>query len=254
MKKIISFLVVLGLMSGVGVYAGEESYEEKKAPTSMEDRAVIYHDFDLELEIENGKVFASWDEFDIEGFDWFKLVHSTTNSAPVYPNDKTRFVWNVDQTEASFKLEKGVNYIRICAVVLNDDYSKDRYCGKVQSIDIDEDDVSDNPEKKEVYKAEKKETYKAKAVEQKNKTKTLSVTLKKRVDDIIESFINRLLEKDYSDTEIVSTIDVVLERLENYENKSQYVELLSYMEEVLMEYRNIYDNPLGDLEDIFSDL
>jgi len=147
-----------------------------------------------------------------------------------------------------------MNYIRLCAVVLNDDYSKDRYCGKVQSIDIDEDDISDTPEKKQAYKAEKKETYKKAVVNNKNKTKTLSITLKKRVDEIIESFINRLLEKDYSDSEIVSTIDVVLERLANYENKSQYAELLSYMEEVLMEYRNMYDNPLEDLEDLFSDL
>ena len=108
---------------------------KKKTVTKMEDRAVIAHDFDFSIDVENWKVTAEWDAFDGEGFQWFKLVYSTTNSKPVYPTDKTVFVGNKDQLTKTFKLKAGASthYVRLCAVALNDDYSKDRYCSEVKT-------------------------------------------------------------------------------------------------------------------------
>jgi len=248
MKKLLSFFILLGLGGMAGAYAGEESHEVKKTSTALEDRAVIYYDFNLELNTENGVVQASWDDFIGEGFDWYKLVYSTTNVNPVYPTDKTVFVGSIDQTEASVKLKAWDNYMRICAITLNDDYSKDRYCGTSQKIQWD------GSSQAVMHKAEKKETYKETGITQKNDSKNVSEALKKRVDEIIENFINKLLERGDSNEAIVETIDIVLDRLENHEKKIQYEALLTYMKDVIIEYRAIYDNPLGDLEEIFSDL
>jgi len=243
-----------------------EEYEknENKASLKMEERQVIEYDFALEIEVEeDGLAYASWDEFDIEWFDWFKLVYSTTNTAPVYPHDTTIFVGNADQTESSFKLKRGMNYVRICAVVLNDDYSKDRYCGEVQKIEFwDSDAVPDESdyEKKKEYdkKDEYKKSYESKKQEVKKKIQAkkmyLSKSLKERIDELLENFIENLEDRDYSDEKIIETIDIVLERLENYKENDKFAAIVSYMGEVLRKYRAEYDNVLNELDDIFSDL
>ncbi len=261
MKKIVSFLLLLGMFSSIGVYAGDEYYEKSDAPKEMEDREVIYYDFDLELELENGVVEAEWDEFEGEWFDWYKLVYSTSNSKPVYPYDKTVFVGNENQTESSFKLQRGetYHYVRICAITLNDDYSKDRYCGEVQKLEWDgeyekEEYKKEYSEKKSYNKTEKKEYVKNKVAQKKAVVKELSSAMKLRVDEMIAMFMERMENADFSDAKIVSTIDTVLVRLKKYERQTKYKALASYMREVLMEYRDEYDNPLDELEWIFEGL
>lgn len=245
-----------------------EEYQEtdKKESVKMEDREVIAHDFDLEIDVDGRVAEAEWDEFDIDGFEWFKLVHSTTNSHPVYPHDKTVFIGSADQTEASFKLNQGVNYVRICAVVLNDDYSKDRYCGAVQKIEVSTGDYEDEDDYKKEYSDkktyEKKEEVQDKVAEKKTEVKDkleakkmyLSKSIKERIDILLENFIDTLEQKAYSDEKIVSVIDVVLERLAAYKDNEKYVAIINYMELVLREYRTEYDSVLGDLDEVFQDL
>lgn len=262
MKNFLALIVVF-FVSISYTHAWEEyQATEKKESVKMEDREVIAHDFNLELDVEGRVAQASWDEFDIDWFDWFKLVHSTTNSYPVYPDDKTIFVGSADQTESSFKLKDGVNYVRLCAVVLNDDYSKDRYCGAVQKIEL-LDDADETPNKTDVDTSEKKQkAYEAKKQEVKEKTQEnaqvkkmyLAKSIKERIDVLLENFINNLEEKDYSDEKIVSTIDIVLERFEAYKDNEKYIAIVNYMELVLREYRAEYDSVLGEFDDIFSDL
>ena len=250
MKSFIAAMVLLSVSFSY-TFAWDEVYK-KNTPKKMEDREVIYYDHRLELEVEDGIVEAEWEEFDEEGFDWFKLVYSTTNSKPVYPLDKTIFVWNENQTETSFKLQSGsTHYVRLCAVVLNDDYSKDRYCGEVQKLEYSN-DISTNKSQKKVI-AKKVQNVSEKKSYEKKKNLELSSAVKMRVDEVIEMFMERLLENNYTDGEIVSTIDTVLDRLEVYENKDAYKVLAAYMRKVLEEYRVKYDNPLQELEDIFSD-
>jgi len=141
--------MLLLLVSFSYTYAWDE-YEtyEKTEPTKMEDREVIYYDHGLELELDDGEVEAEWDKFDIDGFDWYKLVYSTTNNQPVYPHDKSIFIGSIDQRETTFRLQKWAenHYVRLCAVVLNDDYSKDRYCGEVQKLIAEVDDEEEHEE------------------------------------------------------------------------------------------------------------
>lgn len=272
MKKIVAFMMLVAMLSPLSAFAGEEgSYEKTEAPKSMEDREVIYHDFDLELELEDGVVSADWDEFDIDGFDWFKLVYSQSETNPVYPTAYTMFIGSKDQTEAEFRLKSGgmKHYVRLCAVVLNDDYSKDRYCGATQLIEGDAVDQykEEYKEKKEEYKEEKKEEYKKEeykkdvktvATKQKDieeaKKMYLPKSIKTRIDNLLENFITGLGDKGYSDTKIVETIDIVLERLEAYEGNDKYAAIVGYMKRVLEEYRTEFNSGLGDLDGIFSDL
>ena len=280
MKSFIAMMLLV-CVSFSYTHAWDE-YEkyEKSQPTKMEDREVIYYDHDLDLELEDGEVEAEWDEFTKDGFDWYKLVYSTTNSNPVYPEDKTIFVGSKDQRETTFKLDSrsSNHYIRLCAVVLNDDYSKDRYCGEVQKLVTSSEDFEDDSqeEKKYEYKkeaeaktqakkealqkkleekqklaAEKKESVSQKVAEKKA---TLSTNMKSRIDSVIENFIERLDEKWYSDAQITSAINTVISRLWEFKNKTWYKEIVKYMIEVLEEYRNEYSNPLEELESIFDGL
>ncbi len=280
MKSFIAMMLLL-CVSFSYTQAGDE-YEkyEKTEPTQMEDRDVIYYNHSLELEMDDGMVEAEWDEFSKDGFDWFKLVYSTTNSNPVYPEDKTIFVGSKDQRETTFRLDsKSTNhYVRLCAVVLNDDYSKDRYCGEVQKLVTTAEDFEDDSqeEKKYEYKkeveaktqakkeelqkkleekkrliAEKKESTTQKVIEKKA---IISTNMKSRIDSVIENFVSKLEAKWYSDAQMTSAINTVISRLWEFKNKAWYTEIVKYMIVVLEEYRDEYSNPLQELESIFDGL
>lgn len=250
-------------------HAGDE-YEkyEKTEPTKMEDREVIYYDHDLELELEDGKVEAEWDEFTKDGFDWYKLVYSTTNSNPVYGEDKVIFIGSIDQRETSFKLQSGsdTHYVRLCAVVLNDDYSKDRYCGKTQTLTWEyvnqyekeekEGYKKDNTEGNDARYAPEEKKYTESTKETKSSTKkvTISSAMQVKIDTVIDEFIEKLVAKWYSDAQVTLAIDTVISRLEAFKNKAGYKYIVQYMVIVLEEYREEYSNPLEDLESIFDGL
>lgn len=275
---------------------------DKKEPTKMEDREVIYWNHGLELKLENWEVIASWNEFPSNAwFDWFKLVYSTSNSQPVYPNDKTVFVGSRMQTETSFKLDDGwEHFIRLCVVVLNDDYSKDRYCGDVQTFEkeyIADEEKKYNEEKKvekkyyekeremkvctmeyapvcgkkdgkykmysnncmreaaDAYKVEEKYCTGENEYEEKTEsTFGLSLTLRLKINEVLEDFIERLEDKNYSDEKISDSIDIVLERLEALAKKSKYKNIAGYMMQELTAMQEKYSDPLWEFESIFEGL
>ena len=276
MKKYTSIVLMAVLLCSTAGASAEENKTIKK----MEDRAVIEHDFNLSLMETGWKVTASWDAFEEDGFEWFKLVYSTTNSNPVYPTDKTAFIGKQDQLQTTFKLNSWAeqHYIRLCAVVLNDDYSKDRYCGEAQTLTAS---VAVDDTKKEYNKQEvlKKDVNKTKEQEKKNAVNTalkkeyeknaakvetkvekktqkivISKKLEERIDTFLEAFIERLEARDYTDEKMVETIDIVIGRLAQYEWNVRYDALVTYMKKTLNEYRLEYDAGLGELESIFSDI
>jgi hypothetical protein len=248
MKTFFAMMLLL-CVSFSYTYAGEEySKDEYKEPTKMEDREVIYYNHGLELELEDGMVEAEWDEFTKDGFDWYKLVYSTTNSNPVYGEDKVIFIGSIDQRETTFKLEQGssTHYVRLCAVVLNDDYSKDRYCGKTQTLTGE---YVEQYEKEE-YKKEDKYVEDKKEVKQTG----LSDSMKDKIEEVIGAFVEKIAAKGYTDDQMTATINVVISRLEEFKNKTGYSDIVKYMTQVLEQYRDEYSNPLEDLESIFDGL
>ncbi len=152
MKSLLATMLLL-CVSFSYTYAGEEEkWSEDKTSLKMEEREVIPYNFSLKVSQENGVATASWDDFPANrGFEWYKLVYSTTKENPVYPNDTVVFVGERLQLKNSFKLDawKNNHYVRLCAVVLNDDYSKDRYCSETQKLVTSTEDFVRKEEKKE---------------------------------------------------------------------------------------------------------
>lgn len=101
MKKYIALALMFILSSMTAAVSAEGT-----TTTKMEDREPIAYDFDFSVTEEAGMVEANWNAFDGEGFEWFKLVYSTTNKTPLYPTDTTVFVGNKDQLTKTFKLQK----------------------------------------------------------------------------------------------------------------------------------------------------
>ena len=89
--------------------------------------------FTAVLNIE-GKVDTSWTPYAPAGFNYYKVIRSTTNENPVYPDDGyIKADSNPDAsgyTDASVPI--GTVYYRVCSIV-----SPDRYCSTVIAISSD---------------------------------------------------------------------------------------------------------------------
>lgn len=81
----------------------------------------------------------------------------------------------------------------------------------------------------------------------------LSDQMQDKIDDLLENFIKKLESKDYSDAKIVSTIDQIIVKLKRLKNTPKYKALVSYMIDVLQEYKEEYEDDFGIIKDIFSD-
>lgn len=238
-------VVMLGFNS---LYAGDDheaSNKDYSQPYSEVEE--FTGDFSVVLNDDN-TVTASWDDFSGEGFDWYKLVYSTTNSDPVYPNNVV-FIGNEEQTESTFKLKNGdTHYIRICAITVEENYKKGLYCSDVETLEVEI--TSSNTIK--VTKTEKVESIKEKTTTVKKAILTDSI--KTRVDNVLEWFFERLEAKGYSTDQKITAIDKILTKLETLKEKNErYERLVNYMIEQLEEYVNELDDGIDALEEIFED-
>lgn len=117
-----------------------------------------------------------------------------------------------------------------CEVEKEDKYDKDKY-----------DKEEDKKEYKEDYKKNDRNYY------------GLSQDMKERVEELIENFIEKLEDKDYSDEKIVSVIDQIIVKLEKLKSDARYKVLVTYMIDLLRDYQSEYSDDFGTIEDIFSD-
>ena len=189
-------------------------------------------DFEVTLGDDNKTVTASWDDFPSErGFLWYKLMYSTTNSAPVYPELGAVYVGtNRTDVETMFKLKYGKNhYIRLCVITEEENYQKGRYCSDVKKIEL------------EVTHTEKpKQDLEKKHTQQKA---LLTERLKNRVDTMLEKFMDKLDSKDYDTDKKIATIERVITKLENLKEKNpRYERLVSYMIEKFESYLSELDD------------
>lgn len=80
----------------------------------------------------DGSVLTNWSKYNhSESFTFYKVVRSTTNSNPVYPDDGYIY-YSGDQNELSYTdndVPEGTAYYRICQIA-----SPKRYCSKVVTI------------------------------------------------------------------------------------------------------------------------
>jgi hypothetical protein len=129
----------------------------------------------------------------------------------------------------------------LCAIT-NEGYGvTGRYCSNTRKVSRAEEDYP-NQEIKE----EKKSTPSYNSV-------GISDALKEKVDDRLNVFVMNLKEKSYSSEEIVAVLDQVIGKLDRYKEIEKYEAIAKYMQTVLLEYREIYENQLDIFEDIFGE-
>lgn len=98
---------------------------------------IVRTEFDFTAELDAGDVVMNWEPYAPEGFNYYKVVRSTSNSDPVYPEDGYIEV----STDAIFDsytdtdVPDGTVYYRICSIA-----APDRYCSPVVTIENEDGD------------------------------------------------------------------------------------------------------------------
>ena len=363
MKKLIASLLILTVFWSTGALAGGE-YDAKTQSSQSEYGELQYFDFDLSVELDDGIVKLEWNDFPSDaGFQWYKVMYSNDISSPVYPDQSAVYVWS-KRTDVNHKiaLKRAENhYFRICTITLNDDYSKERFCGKVEKVftNLEEKQVEEKKEYTQRYKdieyydfdfqvevsdagkvttrwnsylkdrgfqyykllystkyanpsypelsakyvgsditdsgnsfslssgenhyfrlcaitnegygvtgrycsntrkvSRAEEDYPNQEIKEEKKSTPsynsvgISDALKEKVDDRLNVFVMNLKEKSYSSEEIVAVLDQVIGKLDRYKEIEKYEAIAKYMQTVLLEYREIYENQLDIFEDIFGE-
>lgn len=95
--------------------------------------------------------------------------------------------------------------------------------------------------------------YKKKEAMKKRKT-ILSEKVKGKIDTMLDSFLERLEKKGYSDEQMLSKINTVMERLKKLESNKKYTFIVRYMMEVLEDEKMKYDSELNEVEKVFEGL
>ena len=95
---------------------------------------VFMGDFGFEAVLNDSQVDTSWDAYAPDGFNYYKVVRSTTNNNPVYPDDSyIKAISDANTTTYSDKdVPSGTSYYRVCSIV-----KPDRYCSPVVTINYE---------------------------------------------------------------------------------------------------------------------
>jgi hypothetical protein len=97
---------------------------------------ILMNSMDFSAYLKGGKVYTSWTSYAPPGFKYYKVIRSTSNPDPVYPDDS--YIKAERDSDASSYIDtnpkSGIAYYRVCSIV-----KPDRYCSNVVSIEIDED-------------------------------------------------------------------------------------------------------------------
>jgi hypothetical protein len=92
---------------------------------------VYKSELNFKAEYSNGKVTTGWSDYKPEGFDYYKVIRSTSNPNPVYPDDG--YIYYGDSTSyVDPEPPTGVVYYRVCSIA-----GPNRYCSTVIKINSD---------------------------------------------------------------------------------------------------------------------
>lgn len=101
------------------------------ATSSGYNAPILKTSLNFSARLENGKVYTSWTPYAPSGFNYYKVIRSTTNPDPVYPDDG--YIKADGNPDASSYVDgspkSGIAYYRVCSIV-----SPNRYCSNVVTI------------------------------------------------------------------------------------------------------------------------
>ncbi|MBW7954476.1 hypothetical protein H3C61_01555 [Candidatus Gracilibacteria bacterium] len=179
---------------------------------------ITKNEFNFTLKVDGDDVILNWTRFDNflkKDFKYYKVVRSSSNPNPVYPDDGyIKYEDNIGVTSYTDEdAEDGINYYRVCAIT----EQNERYCSKTLVAKIV--DIGDNKEEK----YEEKEVEKKYNEEKKVENKGLSKVVTKKLNVIISNFEKKLNEKLGDETakkvEILNNAIVQLEKLKEKNKK-----------------------------------
>ena len=124
MAKVTAFVVLFAL-SVTGI---SSVYAMSSSEGSGYNDPVITNELNFSAVLSNGKVETNWSVYAPSGFNYYKVVRSTTNSNPVYPDDGYIY-YGGDASVTGYtdsSVPSGTVYYRVCSIA-----SPNRYCSPV---------------------------------------------------------------------------------------------------------------------------
>ncbi len=274
--KILSVLLVFWLCTP-SIFAGDHLKPLWYAP-------VQNYDFNLQVSRDWWRLTFEWNTFEKdEKIKWWKLVYSQKTGDISYPENTARYLWkSQDLDEATQWFDAGKYYFRLCAIT----QKKNRYCSDALKYEFSEKthkkersyETSEkkdtwqkaenryyvwNSKKCEVIKFRCKEWWKyfsdrkgcgCKKYTWGHHLSKLDEKIKKKIDMLLENFLKKLDAKGYSNTEMISKIDIVIHRLKKLKNKKRYATIVRYMISVLETKKWEYGDTLDEIEKVFEGL
>ena len=131
-KKIISLLVISFFL----IWNLQVNAEYTTTTNSHGFNDVVYFDdFWFEAKQDGNYVYLYWNKFDKEKLRWYKVMKSSTNENPTYPEQSAFKVLenNGITKEIDYHPEQWTNYYRVCAIT----YENNRYCSNVKKVYIE---------------------------------------------------------------------------------------------------------------------
>ena len=111
MKNKVRVLLVFGLLLVMPVVTFATG-----ATSSGYNEPIMEESFEFDAVLNGDQVETSWTSFAPEGFNYYKVVRSTTNPDPVYPDDG--YIQVTSDPDFTFYTDegvlKGVSYYRVC--------------------------------------------------------------------------------------------------------------------------------------------
>jgi hypothetical protein len=130
MAKVTAFVVLFALsVTGISSVYAMVSSEGNGYNTP-----VIISELNFSAVLSSGKVETNWSVYAPSGFNYYKVVRSTTNSNPVYPDDGYIY-YGSDPNVTSYTdtdTPSGTVYYRVCSIA-----SPNRYCSPVVTLKND---------------------------------------------------------------------------------------------------------------------
>ena len=134
MKKMLSVFFMCFFIAGMA-YAGEKTWNEQKHKKHGYKNPVVVKAIGFSAKYSDGRVITQWKSYLRNDFKMYKLVKSSRNKNPFYPEDSYIF-YSPDREANHFedrKEEEGIWYYRLCIITKN----RDRWVSPVVRIKID---------------------------------------------------------------------------------------------------------------------
>jgi hypothetical protein len=256
--------LLLTFLIGMLFISSAVAYENTDYNNVNKDYYIPNYTPELNHKIDWNYVYFNWDKAENEQFRYYKFVYSEKNLNPVYPDNKTFFIWD-NVSKNSYKAKKLNWYYSICHVYkwFYEESEKTKYkaCSKWIKISWAIDYKSEKKEynkseKKEYNKSEKKEYNKNEDKNENYNTSSVNTEIKKKLNVFVNSFKIKL-DKKYSEennSKKVIIIDSVIKNLYSLKSKKQkYSSIVDYLIIQLKELKEDYDeDPISEIENIFD--